>query len=233
MEFEIVIRVKTQQIIIKEAEDEDDLPLRKWLVEICMLDKNGNEVSADILEHCTYYLHKTFEHPVRKVIEPPFTLSEQGWGEFDMKIVCNLIEKSGKFTIVHNIEFQDDAYAIDYTVQLPLTIPKLRSILVKNFTLPDDIDVPVSKPQEKWNQILPDFDEDMITEFTQIILNNPAVKAEINRHDHAERVHLYFGQFPVDLLEQLIQYVNKIKNGTKPIPSIHEGFDEEIDIFED
>lgn len=233
MEFEIVIRVKTQQIIIEKSEDEDELPLRKWMVEICMLDKDGKEVPADILESCTYYLHKTFEHPVRKIAESPFTLTEQGWGEFDMKIVCKLIGKSGKFTIIHDIEFQDDAYAIDYTVQVPVINSKMRSTLLKNFNVPDEIDAPVNKPQEKWGTILQDFDEDMITEFTQIILNNRAVKAEINRHDPTERVHLHFGQFPVDLLEQLIDYIKEIKSGTETKTVVNEGCEEEIDIFGD
>lgn len=233
MGFEVLIRVKTQQIIIQEAEDENDLPLRKWMVEIVMLDKDGNEVPADILENCVYYLHKSFENPVQKFTKPPFTISEQGWGEFDMKIVCKLIGKSGKFTIIHYIEFQDNAYAVDYTVQLPLNISKLRSALEKHFTLPNGIDKSQDKKPFNWNGIVTGFDEDMITEFTQIILNDPAVKAEIDRHDKAENVYLYLGQFPDELLEKLKDYAKKIKQGT-PVPATaNESSDEEIDIFED
>lgn len=236
MGLDIVIRVKTQQIIIEEGEDENELPLRKWMVTICMLNKDGEEVPADIIAHCIYYLHKTFENPVQKYTEPPFTIVEEGWGEFDMKIVCKLIAKSGKFTIFHDLSFQDSAYAVDYSVQVPLNIGKLRAVLQKNFILPENPMEDVTKtnrPRLSWGKVLTTFDEDMITEFSQIILNDPSVKAEIDRHDRTEKVYLYFGQFPNELLEKLVEYAKSIKKRNKE-SKLHEGeaVDEDDELIE-
>lgn len=225
MGLEIVVRVKTQQIVVEESEDENELPLRKWMITICMLNKDGEEVSADIIAHCIYYLHKTFENPVQKYTEPPFTIIEEGWGEFSIKIICKLIAKSGKFTIYHDLLFQENAYAVDYSVQVPLNIGKLRAVLQKNFTLPENPMEGLTKsnrPRLSWGKVLPTFDEDMITEFTQIILNDPSVKAEIDRHDRTEKVYLYFGQFPNELLEKLVEYTNTVKKKNKEL-KLHEG----------
>ena len=76
MGLDIVIRVKTQQIIIEEGEDENELPLRKWMVTICMLNKDGEEVPADIIAHCIYYINKTFENPEQKNTETHFNSVE-------------------------------------------------------------------------------------------------------------------------------------------------------------
>lgn len=233
--FEITIRVKTQQIIIEEAEDENYLPLRQWEVQLCMINQKGEEVPANLLANCTYYLHKTFEKPIQKIEESPFLISEQGWGEFDMKIVCKFVGKSGKFSILHDLTFEEPAYAVDYLVQVPVYIPRLRHVLEETFTLPADIDEPlkVKKPSINWNASILSFDEDMITEFTQIILNDPAVKAEISRHDKSEKVHLYFGQFPEELLNKLIDYSKTTKSSNKDQTLKNDSSDDDIDIFGD
>ena len=137
-----------------------------------------------------------------------------------MKIVCKLIAKAGKFTIFHDLSFQDSAYAVDYTVQVPINIAKLRAVLQKNFIIPDNSledQTKNNKPRLSWGRVLPTFDEDMITEFSQIILNDPSVKAEIDRHDKSEKVYLYFGQFPDELLERLVEYAKNVKKRGKEL----------------
>ena len=108
------------------------------MVTICMLNKDGEEIPTDIIAYCVYYFHKTFENTIQKYTEPLFTIIEEGWDEFDMKIVCKLIAKATKLLSSMIYFFQDSAYAVDYTVQVPLNIAKLRAVSQINFVLSDN-----------------------------------------------------------------------------------------------
>lgn len=79
--------------------------------------------------------------------------------------------------------FQDSAYAVDYTVQVPLNIAKLRAVSQENFVLSDNSiedQTKNNKPRLNWGKVLSIFEKDMITEFSQIVLNGSSVKAEID-----------------------------------------------------
>jgi transcription initiation factor TFIID/TFIIF subunit len=40
----------------------------------------------------------------------PFLLQEQGWGEFDMTIELTLTDKSGVYTVAHDLNFEKNVY---------------------------------------------------------------------------------------------------------------------------
>jgi transcription initiation factor IIF auxiliary subunit len=50
--------------------------------------------------------------------EAPFTISEKGWGEFDMQIVLTPIgaPKGGEQTLSHDLNFQQNKYESTHTV---------------------------------------------------------------------------------------------------------------------
>lgn len=239
--------MKTQNIIIEEPVDEEEFPLRKWRVEICLLDISGNEIPAEVLFSVTYNLHKSFQNPVRKLVEPPFALEEEGWGEFDMKIVCRFIKNGGLFTINHDLNFQDDAYAVDYTVHAPLHLPNFRNELAKYYPIAQYVtsdseisegkrgkDGRIRNPKSlsvSFRRWCFNIDEDVITKYTQLILNDPAIKNEINRHEVHEKVYLYFGQFPRELLEKMEEFMKNPP--TESNDDIKTNSDDEFDIFED
>lgn len=232
------MRVKTQNVIVEESADEDELPLRKWKVEICLLDANDTEVPADLLSSVTYHLHQSFPNPIRKLTEPPFALEEEGWGEFDMKIVCKFISKGGTFTIYHDLNFQDDAFAVDYTVHVPLHLPNFTNELARYYPISKFINKERDNKERKIKLKTTSFgnwaltiNEDTITKFTQLILNDPAIKSEINRHELHEKVYLYFGQFPDELLDQMNDFIRNPPNDVTDESKTNS--DEEIDIFED
>jgi transcription initiation factor TFIID/TFIIF subunit len=57
--------------------------------------------------------------------KPPFTLSEKGWGEFDMKIILYFTDKSVlPFTLYHDLNFKKSHYEVPH---------KLVRINYKNF----------------------------------------------------------------------------------------------------
>ncbi|QLL30918.1 hypothetical protein HG536_0A07330 [Torulaspora globosa] len=206
------IRVKTQQMIIRNATAVNSLPLRKWRVEICMLDEKGDEIEADVLSDCTFHLHPTFEKPTRKVSTPPFALEEQGWGQFEIKILCNYLENAGKINIRHPLQFEDDAYAIDYSVQVPYHTAELRRRLESHFTLQETAAQIPQKSQTaasgSWINSIPLLDEDAVTEIVRMIVSHPAVRTEVLKHPRHEDFLMALHQLPTELLDEIRDYID-------------------------
>ncbi len=52
----------------------------------------------------------------------PFLLKQEGWGEFDMKIVLSAIDRGGDHTLHHDLNFKDERYeTLHPIVSLPLS----------------------------------------------------------------------------------------------------------------
>ena len=47
---------------------------------------------------------------------PPFRISEEGWGEFDMNITLTAHEKGGDHSITHDLNFQSNKYEAKHTL---------------------------------------------------------------------------------------------------------------------
>lgn len=192
-------------------------PLRRWRIELCMLDNDEKEIEADILSCCTIHLHPTFKEPIRRLTSPPFVVEEDGWGEFEFKIVCTFIENAGKFTIRHSLSFKDAAYAVDYSVRIPYHIPALRERLSKHFTLPKNAIEQFIREQQspicgKWINLIPLLDEDAVTEIVQMIVSHPAVQDEVNKHPKDQEFVMGLHQLPNELLKQIGDYVHHGKD---------------------
>lgn len=177
-----------------------------------MLDERGVEIDAIVLSDCTFHLHPTFENPIRRVSTPPFALEEQGWGEFDIKIVCNFLEDAGKVTIRHPLEFEENAYAIDYSVQIPYHTSELRRRLETHYTLQKEIIEVPTKSQisasNSWIKSIPLLDEDAVTEMVQMIVAHPAVQSEVLKHPRHEDFLMGLNQLPNELLDEIREYVS-------------------------
>ncbi|CAI4036507.1 hypothetical protein SMKI_15G3540 [Saccharomyces mikatae IFO 1815] len=215
--IEITFRVKTQQVIIPEQQiQENELPLRRWQMELLMLDAKGNEVEPSIICKCIYRLHPSFRKPNRRLDSLPFLIKETGWGEFHLQIECFFIDHAGKFSIGHDLTFEDDAYAVDYTVNVPYEFSHIKSELSKYF----DLRWKAVNTQEEmslrlvdlpWIKTLAVIDEDMITEIVQMILNDPAVQKAVENHPRRERFFMFITQLPDELLMK-IQAFLKLPN---------------------
>lgn len=212
--IDVNIRVKTQQVIKDDQSScTGELPVRRWKVELCMLNEKDEEVVLDIVSACIFYLHPTFKEPVRKLRQPPFMLEEEGWGEFDMDIVCHFIENVGKFTIKHLLSFEHNAIGIDYTIKVPCHTPLIREYLSKNFKLPNatfdkEQEKTISQAQLKnWVNLVPNLDEDSVTEIVQLILRHPAVQAEVNKRERHDDFVMGLYQLPSELLQTIGDYI--------------------------
>lgn len=47
---------------------------------------------------------------------PPFKVSEEGWGEFDMQITLTAKERGGDHHVLHDLNFQLEEYPHEETI---------------------------------------------------------------------------------------------------------------------
>ncbi|KAF9351999.1 hypothetical protein BGX26_010096 [Mortierella sp. AD094] len=127
------IKVITDQNVVK-GQKQKGFPMRKWKISLCGVNANGEDEPMPYVDHVEYILHHTFEPPVRKVTEYPFSLHEKGWGEFDMKIMLHFTDKSvPPFVLDHDLNFQSTHYEVPQTISFR---PDLRSSFIKLLNLP-------------------------------------------------------------------------------------------------
>ncbi|EDO17040.1 hypothetical protein Kpol_530p10 [Vanderwaltozyma polyspora DSM 70294] len=212
----VTIRVKTRQDKIAD-ECIEGFPLRRWSFEVCMLDKNGKEVTADIIQSCAYYLHSSFTNPIRSFKNPPFRLEEEGWGQFDCKIACQFIFNGGQFSLNHKLIFSYAEYAIDFNIKVPVHIPELQDKLKMHFDISHAISQETTEEYNvvavsKWLKKLPTMDEDVVSEIVDKVLQHPAIKSELNNNPINETFKMDVSQFPNDLLEEITDFMSKLNN---------------------
>ncbi|ODV95935.1 hypothetical protein PACTADRAFT_49365 [Pachysolen tannophilus NRRL Y-2460] len=132
-EVKRTIRITTEQYILKDIPPiEEGFPMRTWSIQISMLDQQGKEIPANILDKVTYHLHPTFTNPVRHFKKPPFKIEEQGWGEFDMQISLHLLDKAGERKIHHDLNFLKEKYEVDHVISIPTNKPNLNKALLES-----------------------------------------------------------------------------------------------------
>ena len=126
------IRIKTTQHILPDLPPVETFPIREWTIETVLLDKEGNEIPATILDKVVYHLHPTFKNPNRTFTEPPFKIIEQGWRGFPLNISLFLIDRAGERKITHDLNFMQESYEVDHVIQVPYNKPGLAAELAKS-----------------------------------------------------------------------------------------------------
>ncbi|SCU82772.1 LADA_0C07866g1_1 [Lachancea dasiensis] len=207
---ERTIRIKTHQAITDTHQDPlAGLPLREWKVEIWMLNTDGEEIAANIFEKCVYHLHPTFPNPIRVETRPPFTVEEQGWGEFSYPIQCSFLQGAGEVEFLHDLSFHAERYHSDIRIKVPIHIPELNEALAPSGPVPvltDDTLVEKQIPGiERCIKALVASDEDKVTEIVNRILHYPSISREIEAIPSDESFVLDLRQLPDGLMEEVIE----------------------------
>ncbi|KAI5951920.1 TAF14 [Candida jiufengensis] len=136
------IRITTEQHIMKDVPPVENYPMRKWSISISMLDSQGKEIPAKILDKVTYTLHPTFANPIRSLKQQPFKIEEQGWGEFDIPISIHILGisgKNGERKFQHDLNFLQEKYINDHVISIPVgpnKNPQLNKLLTESGSLP-------------------------------------------------------------------------------------------------
>eukprot|EP00878_Enallax_costatus_P038018 GHUV01043145.1.p1 GENE.GHUV01043145.1~~GHUV01043145.1.p1 ORF type:complete len:208 (+),score=44.90 GHUV01043145.1:368-991(+) len=70
----------------------------------------GTEDVTHFIQRVTFQLHPSFKDPVRRVEQPPFELTETGWGEFDISMVLHFTPDAGEkdLEIFHRLKLYAD-----------------------------------------------------------------------------------------------------------------------------
>ncbi|KAG8630935.1 hypothetical protein KVT40_000075 [Elsinoe batatas] len=122
------IKIVTEQHVIQEPASEGEFPLRRWTITIFIVGEDGNEYPASPFEKVTYKLHESFGARAKQVFkQAPFTISEEGWGEFEMVIVVTPLgnPKGGEVLVVHDLNFGQERYEAFHTVTFRNPKPEL------------------------------------------------------------------------------------------------------------
>ena len=70
----------------------------------------NNEDLSSCISKVVFQLHPSFTQPVREILEPPFEVTERGWGEFEAQIRIVWKDPSEKATIVSHIYAVGDSF---------------------------------------------------------------------------------------------------------------------------
>ncbi|KAI0142836.1 transcription initiation factor IIF-like protein [Xylariaceae sp. FL1272] len=115
MQIERKVRLVTEQRNIPKDSPMPEFPMKEWSVKVYLVDQDGKERPATCFQKVTYNLHPSFEEPQQTFTDPPFTCTNEGWGEFEMSIDLYTTEKA-KQTIFHDLNFQSPRYEIEQAV---------------------------------------------------------------------------------------------------------------------
>jgi len=113
------VKLVTEQNIINDPPEVEGFPMRGWNISIYLVGPDGEELPATCFEKATYLLHESFGKRAKQVVkQPPFTIKEKGWGEFDMTITLTPVgaPKGGDTPLQHDLNFQQERYESTHTV---------------------------------------------------------------------------------------------------------------------
>jgi len=146
------IKIAVEQQICKHGKVTDDgAPWRNWKIRIYGMDGYGadtkDEYDRDLrwVDHVDYNLHPSFKNPKRTQCKPPFTLTENGWGEFTIEIdfhFANNLSESQRISF--ELRFQQETYHTLYVLPFNSPTPALRSLLL-NIAATSALSTPTKK----------------------------------------------------------------------------------------
>ncbi|KAI1504257.1 yeats family-domain-containing protein [Biscogniauxia marginata] len=147
MQIERKVKLVTEQHTIPKESPMPEFPMKEWSVKIYLLDEDGNEHPANCFTKAVYNLHPSFENPQQTFTEPPFTCTNEGWGEFEMSIDLYTTEKA-KHTIYHDLNFQSPKYEAKQTVTIKNPSQNLINLLRETGPVGNDDDAKASKARK-------------------------------------------------------------------------------------
>ncbi|KAG9252612.1 putative transcription initiation factor IIF 30K chain [Emericellopsis atlantica] len=133
------IKIVVEQNVIDKPSPVEEFPMRKWSMKIYLLDEEGQEHTADVFTKVTYNLHPSFEDPTQTFHTPPFTCSNEGWGEFELGIDLYTTEKTKITpTIIQDLNFAQNKYEAIHPIVIKNPSQALQEKLRETGPLPTD-----------------------------------------------------------------------------------------------
>lgn len=79
----------------------DEFQTHQWT--LYLRGPNGDEDLSAVISKVIFQLHASFAQPMRELTEPPFEVTERGWGEFEAQIRIVWKDPSEKSTVVSEL----------------------------------------------------------------------------------------------------------------------------------
>ncbi|RHZ70408.1 hypothetical protein CDV55_108174 [Aspergillus turcosus] len=115
----------------------EGFPLRSWSIEVYLVNEHGEQVPANVFDKVTYTLHPSFgDRAVQTFKNPPFRISEEGWGEFDMQIGLTAADK--EHVLTHDLNFAQPRYESKHVITFKNPKPALLAALRESGPVPGD-----------------------------------------------------------------------------------------------
>ncbi|KAI1945153.1 transcription factor TFIIF complex subunit Tfg3 [Ophidiomyces ophidiicola] len=131
------VKLVTEQNPTDKASEYEGLPVRRWSIEVFLLNEHGEEIPATLFNEVTYTLHPSFgERAVQTFKTPPFRIEEEGWGEFDLQVGLGAPDK--EHTVPHDLNFQQNRYESKHVITFKNPKPAVLAALRESGPVPGD-----------------------------------------------------------------------------------------------
>lgn len=84
----------------KKAENKNEFQSHQWTL---YLRGSNNEDLSHCIEKVVFQLHPSFAQPIREYTQPPYEVTEKGWGEFEAQIRIYWKDPSETMTMVSDL----------------------------------------------------------------------------------------------------------------------------------
>ncbi|KAK4554380.1 transcription factor TFIIF complex subunit Tfg3 [Recurvomyces mirabilis] len=222
------IKIRTHQEILPDVPQEaEGYPMRGWTISIFLVGPDGEDMPANCFERATYHLHESFGKRQRQVLKnPPFTIKERGWGEFDMSIVLSPVglPKNGDQSVQHDLNFQQEEYESTHSVTFRNPKENLLAILKESAPAGENTNgtTAASKPEKKARQktsrnvdmekladALPQLQEDDLLQIVQMIHDNKTDDTYTKNDVENGEFHVDLYTLPDPLIKMLWDFCDK------------------------
>jgi len=218
------VKLVTRQRVIDDTPEVEGFPMRQWDINIYVVGPDGDDLPATCFEKATYLLHESFGKRAKQVFkEPPFMISEKGWGEFDMQIVLTPIgaPKGGEQTISHDLNFQQNRYESTHNVTFRNPKSELLERLKESGSVGEANGASSGKPDkkrqktnrnvdmEKLAEALPQLSDDDLLQVVQMVHDNKTDDTYTKNDVENGEFHVDLYTLPDQLIKMLWDFTEK------------------------
>lgn len=80
----------------------DELQTHEWTLFLRGPNKDEDHLNSTVISKVVFQLHPSFAQPTRELTEPPYEVTERGWGEFEAQIRIHWKDPTEQTTIVNH-----------------------------------------------------------------------------------------------------------------------------------
>ncbi|GAB7357943.1 hypothetical protein MBLNU230_g0110t1 [Neophaeotheca triangularis] len=222
------VKLVTQQSVNNDPPEAEGFPMRSWSISIFLVGPDGEEIVPNCFEKATYVLHESFgTKRMRQTFkQPPFTINEKGWGEFDMQILLLPMGggKSSEHTLGHDLNFQQERYESTHNITFRNPKPELLALLKDSGPVPSTGDgatngtgAPPQKKKkagtrnvdmEKLAEALPHLGEDDLLQVVQMVHDNKSEDTYTKNDVENGEFHVDLYTLPDNLIKMLWDFAS-------------------------